>query len=159
MLNRRQSGGVTPLSVAVIDGEIEIVDLLLKYGADINTGWEYGDASTALDVALFKLGIAVLDGTDDKDVRFKVIQHLDKHGAKTVRGCGAVVALSEKFRAKELQELISGGASSNESCENGRTPIMAAAESETKIFSNFSFRKALTLMQKQKMAGPPFIML
>lgn len=112
----KNSKNITPLFLAVENGNLEIAEMLLNFGAKINA------RDDEKQTPLMKL---------DEDASVELVRLLIKHGAKInltdKRGDTALIHAAEYAEAQVLQELITNGADVNAQNNEGETALMRAA--------------------------------
>ena len=113
------SGEITPLFLAVENGNYEIAEILLNFGAKVNARDE--DKQTPS----MRL---------DDDAGAELVRLLIKHGAKVnlvdKEGNTALILAAGEVKAEILQILIDEGASVNLQNKEGQTALMNAAEED-----------------------------
>jgi hypothetical protein len=112
-------GDITPLFIAVENGNVEMTELLLDYGAKINA------RSTSRETPLMRL---------DADASSALVRVLIKHGAKINltddEGNTALIHAARSADREVLQMLIDHGAQINVQNKQGQTALMNAAEAD-----------------------------
>jgi ankyrin repeat protein len=112
-------GNITPLFVAVENGNLEITELLLSYRARANA------LSTDKQTPLMRL---------DDDATAELVRALFKYGAKVnlkdVDGNTALILAARSVKTEVLQILLDHGASVNAQNKQGQTALMNAAEAD-----------------------------
>ena len=118
----RSENGNTPLHSAAFYGDLEMVQVLLGYGVDVNVQNNYGN--TPLD-------FASRDGHRNDP---RVARLLIEHGADpNIRGSGGFMPLhraSKCGRIEVARLLIEHGASVEVKNDDGRTPLDVASEKQ-----------------------------
>ena len=105
-----------PLELAVYYGNNEMVDLLLKNGADVQKRNSYG--GTPLHVSLFRV---------QRDITGMLLDYGADIEAKDKRGKTVLYTAAQTYSANKLQYIIAKGADVNTICtRDGSTPLMAA---------------------------------
>lgn len=111
--------GITALFVAVEDGNVEMVETLLNFGAKVNA------QDDEKRTPLMNL---------DDDAKPELVQLLLNFGAKVnaadKEGNSVLIAVSTRTDAKILQILLNHGAKVNAQNKDGQTALMNAAEAD-----------------------------
>lgn len=110
---------ITPLFVAVEQGNVEIVRLLLEFGAKVNA--RDNEKQTPL---------MRLDDDATPELVELLLQYRAKVDAVDNDGNTALIIVAESVNPEVLEALIDGGADVNASNKEGKTPLMSAADSD-----------------------------
>ena len=116
----RGISGKTPLHSAAYYGDLEMVQILLDYGVDVNAQQDYG--STPLDFGLVGNGRL----NDPRVVRL-LLDHGADPNIPSKHGLTPLYRASEKGRIKVIRPLIEYGASVEVQDDEGRYPWEVAA--------------------------------
>jgi hypothetical protein len=115
----KNSENMTPLFFAVENGNAEIAETLLNFGAKINA------RDDEKQTPLMRL---------DDDASAELVRLLIKHGAQVnltdKQGNTALILAVEYIQTEVLQELIANGADVNAQNDEGETALMRAADDE-----------------------------
>ncbi len=110
---------ITPLFVAVEQGNIEIVKLLLEFGAKVNA------RDSEKQTPLMRL---------DDDATPELVELLLKYRAKIEavdsQGNTALIIVADRVNVEVIEAFIDAGADINASNKEGKTVLMSAAESD-----------------------------
>ncbi|CVK94712.1 uncharacterized protein FPRN_10066 [Fusarium proliferatum] len=122
-VNAPADRGLTPLHIATQRGVVEVMELLLQFGASISAETKYGQ--TVLDVALLR--IASSDSTVLRTTQFLLDRGL---GANDKNGVGATPLhyACAGSRVDAAMLLIKKGADVNAKDSRGATPLEAATQ-------------------------------
>lgn len=115
--NSRDGNGRTPISYAVQNGHVAVVQLLLEHGADANLNYEFGSASPLL-IAAFSGHLAIVKLLLDKGAK---VDSKNEYG-----GTALWHAMVEGHKAV-VELLLEKGANIDSKDINEQTPLMAAA--------------------------------
>jgi len=118
---RRQDGQVSPLDCAVIGGDVELVNLLLNNGADVNSQTRNGYTALSTALANGLPGIEIIDS---------LIRHgADVNAKSFVEQWTPLLIASNKVPLNEpaIRRLVEAGAQINGHNVFGETPLMYAA--------------------------------
>lgn len=111
--------GVTPLFLAVENGNVETAEILLAYGAKVNV------RDAGRQTALMRL---------DDDASPELVRALIKYGAKISpvdrEGNTALILAARSVKAEVLQILLDHGADVNARNKQGQTALMNAADAD-----------------------------
>ena len=129
-VREKKHSNITPLFLAVGNGNLKIAEMLLNFGADVNAVDDEGKTS------LMRL---------DEDANVELVRLLLKHGAKinAVDNYGntpLISAVGDYADAEILQVLLENGADVNAQNKEGKTALMEAAYDD-----NFENVKTLIL--------------
>jgi hypothetical protein len=119
-VNLKQKGdGTTPLFLAVEYGNIEMVEMLLRFRAKINS------RDSAKQTPIMSL---------DEDASPELVRLLIRYGAKLNiadnKGVTPLIRLAGTVSHEVLEVLVKSGADVNAAAKDGRTALMAAAEAD-----------------------------
>ena len=118
-LTSRDQDGDTPLQSAVASNRLDLVECLLRAGADPNV--EVGDGYTSLHMAIES------DHPASIDITSKLIEagaDIHRQGAK---GWAPLHMAAAYGYAEKAQRLLDAGAEVDQRCVDGETPLMNAA--------------------------------
>ena len=118
-IEAKGAGGGTALHVAARKGHLNIIELLLTNGADINAVSETGATPLVLSAQSGKLEALLF-----------VLQHKDKITDIDAKGAGGGTALhvaAQEGYSEIIESLLVSGADINASANDGETPLITAA--------------------------------
>jgi ankyrin repeat protein len=125
-VNLRDGHGDAPLNVAVLTNGIELIDLLLKHGADINQSRPLGTAVRYGRLHLVPVLLA--KGADDSDdALFISLANDDVH----LKAWG----LDESKVLPVIRDLAAHGADLKRKDQNGRTPLTMSIHLQRKAYA------------------------
>lgn len=115
----KKAGGITPLFIAVEDGNIEMVEMLLQFRAKINV------RDSNKQTPIMKL---------DDDATPELVELLVRYGAKLnavdKQGNTALILAAGAADADVIKALLTAGADVHSANKEGQTALMEAAEND-----------------------------
>lgn len=132
--NRRDSNGYTPLHRAsIIPNSVEIIRLLIRYGADVNAKLQSHAQSTPLYMALHRRNWTILHDRRDLSLNVHALVDIGKAKLNVKNGVGATalhIAVLNNYAdtADIVQFLIDRGAYVNVKNDFGETPLHVAVK-------------------------------
>lgn len=125
-VNALDNNNQTSLSEAVMRGHINVVKLLLKYGADVNATSRYG-WTALMSAAAYNIGTKIAE---------VLLQNNADVNAKDNRGWTALMVAASNGHTETAELLIKYGADVNAKDNDGWTALMMAARNGYTAISN-----------------------